>query len=45
LGTPIGALDMLIAAHAASRGLVLLTRNLKEFKHVPGLKSEDWTKG
>jgi tRNA(fMet)-specific endonuclease VapC len=45
LGTPIGALDMLIAAHAASRGLVLLTRNLKEFKRVPGLKSEDWTKG
>lgn len=43
-GTPIGALDMLIAAHAVSRDLVLLTRNLKEFKRVPGLKAEDWTK-
>jgi tRNA(fMet)-specific endonuclease VapC len=44
-GTPIGALDMLIAAHAISNNLVLLTRNLKEFKRVPGLKAEDWTKG
>ena len=43
-GTPIGALDMLIAAQAASRGLTLLTRNLKEFKRVPELKAEDWTK-
>ena len=43
-GTPIGALDMLIAAHAVSRDLILLTRNLKEFKRVPGLKAEDWTK-
>lgn len=43
-GTPIGALDMLIAAHAVSRDLTVLTRNLKEFKRVPGLKSEDWTK-
>jgi tRNA(fMet)-specific endonuclease VapC len=41
-GTPIGALDMLIAAHALSQNLVLLTRNLKEFKRVPGLKAEDW---
>jgi tRNA(fMet)-specific endonuclease VapC len=44
-GTPIGALDTLIAAHALSRDLNLLTRNLKEFKRVPGLKAEDWTKG
>ena len=43
-GTPIGALDMLIAAHAISSDLILLTRNLKEFKRVPGLKVEDWTK-
>jgi tRNA(fMet)-specific endonuclease VapC len=43
-GTPIGALDTLIAAHALSRNLVLLTHNLKEFKRVPGLKVEDWTK-
>jgi len=45
IGTPIGALDMLIAAHAVSRDLVLLTHNLKEFKRVPGLKAEDWTRG
>jgi tRNA(fMet)-specific endonuclease VapC len=44
LGTPIGALDTLIAAHAMSRDLTLVTRNLKEFKRVPGLKAEDWTK-
>lgn len=43
-GTPIGALDTLIAAHALSRNLTLLTHNLKEFKRVPGLKVEDWTK-
>jgi len=43
-GTPIGSLDMLIAAHAVSRDLVLLTHNLKEFKRVPTLKAEDWTK-
>jgi tRNA(fMet)-specific endonuclease VapC len=44
-GKPIGALDRLIAAHAASRDLVLLTGNLKEFKRVPGLKAEDWSPG
>jgi tRNA(fMet)-specific endonuclease VapC len=43
-GTPIGALDMLIAAQALSRDLVLLTHNLKEFKRVPGLTVEDWTR-
>jgi tRNA(fMet)-specific endonuclease VapC len=43
-GTPIGSLDMLIAGHALSRNLILLTHNLKEFKRVPGLKAEDWTK-
>ena len=44
-GTPIGALDTLIAAQAVSCDLTLLTRNLREFKRVPGLKAEDWTKG
>jgi tRNA(fMet)-specific endonuclease VapC len=43
-GTPIGALDTLIAAQAVSRDLVLLTRNLKEFRRVPELRAEDWTK-
>jgi tRNA(fMet)-specific endonuclease VapC len=43
-GTPIGALDMLIAAHALSRDLILVTRNTKEFRRVAGLKCEDWTR-
>ena len=42
LGTPIGPLDALIAAHALSRGLVLATNNTREFSRVPGLKVEDW---
>ena len=43
-GTPIGAMDMLIAAQALSRNLILLTGNLREFQRVPGLAAEDWTK-
>lgn len=41
-GTPIGSHDLLIAAHARSRGLTLVTHNLREFARVPGLKVEDW---
>lgn len=41
-GTPIGSHDMLIPAHARSRGLTLVTHNLREFQRVPGLKVEDW---
>jgi tRNA(fMet)-specific endonuclease VapC len=41
-GTPIGALDMLIAAHALSAGCVLVTNNEKEFRRVPDLKIENW---
>jgi tRNA(fMet)-specific endonuclease VapC len=41
-GTPIGLLDMLIAAHAKSLGLTLVTNNTKEFARVEGLKLEDW---
>jgi tRNA(fMet)-specific endonuclease VapC len=44
-GTPIGSLDMLIAAHALSCNPILLTHNLKGLKRVQGLKAEDWTKG
>jgi tRNA(fMet)-specific endonuclease VapC len=43
-GTPIGPLDNLIAAHAISQDLTLVTQNVKEFKRVPGLKVEDWTR-
>ncbi|MCC8189558.1 MAG: type II toxin-antitoxin system VapC family toxin [Planctomycetes bacterium] len=41
-GTPIGPLDMLIAAHAVSLGVTLVTNNLREFKRVPGLKCVNW---
>ncbi len=41
-GTPIGPLDMLIAAHALSLNLVLVTNNEKEFGRVPNLKIENW---
>ena len=41
-GTPIGAMDMLIAAHAVSVNAVLVTDNTKEFQRVPGLKLENW---
>lgn len=44
LGTPIGPFDILIAAHAISLGLVLVTNNEKEFKRVSGLKVENWAK-
>ena len=41
-GTPIGALDMMIAAHALSLNVKLVTNNTKEFKRVLGLELLDW---
>lgn len=41
-GTPIGAMDLMIAAHALSLNLKLITHNLKEFQRVPGLQTESW---
>jgi tRNA(fMet)-specific endonuclease VapC len=41
-GTPIGALDTLIAAHAKSLDLTLVTNNTHEFRRVSGLSIEDW---
>lgn len=41
-GTPIGSHDLLIGAHARSLGLTVVTRNLREFERIPGLKAEDW---
>lgn len=43
-GRPIGPMDMLIAGHAKSEGLVLVTNNTKEFRRVEGLMVEDWTR-
>jgi len=42
LGHPIGAMDMLIAAHAVHEGATLVTRNRGEFERVAGLKVETW---
>jgi tRNA(fMet)-specific endonuclease VapC len=42
-GAPIGPLDTLIAAHARSAGLILVTQNTREFQRVPDLRVEDWT--
>jgi tRNA(fMet)-specific endonuclease VapC len=41
-GTPIGAMDMLIAAHALSLRLTLVTNNTREFARVQGLSVENW---
>ena len=41
-GTLIGLMDMLIAAHAKSKGLVIVTNNVREFERVEGLKLENW---
>jgi len=41
-GAPIGAYDLLIAGHARSLGLVVVTGNLREFDRVEGLRAEDW---
>ncbi len=41
-GTPIGPMDTLIAGHAKSRGLILVTNNTREFNRVVGLTVEDW---
>lgn len=43
-GTPIGPLDTLIASHAKSLNLTLVTNNEKEFERIPDLKIENWSK-
>jgi tRNA(fMet)-specific endonuclease VapC len=41
-GTPIGPNDLMIASIALTNGLVLITRNVREFGRVAGLRTEDW---
>ena len=41
-GTPIGNMDLMIAAHALSQKCTLVSNNLREFKRVQGLKYENW---
>jgi tRNA(fMet)-specific endonuclease VapC len=43
-GTSIGPNDMLIAAHALALNCTLVTANEAEFRQVPGLRVENWTK-
>ena len=42
-GSPIGNLDLMIAAHAMAAGVVLVTHD-HVFRRVKGLKVEDWSK-
>lgn len=44
-GRPIGPYDMMIAAQALSRGLVLVTDNVGEFGRVEGIRLENWRNG
>jgi len=41
-GTPAGSYDMLIAGHARSEGLTVVTNNLREFERMPGVRAENW---
>lgn len=41
-GMQIGPYDQMIAGHARSRGLVVVTNNMREFQRVAGLRCEDW---
>lgn len=41
-GSPIGPMDLLIAATALEQGAVLVTHNVKEFGRIRGLRVEDW---
>ena len=41
-GATIGPFDTLIAGHARSRSLIVVTGNIREFSRVEGLRCEDW---
>ncbi|NET11643.1 MAG: type II toxin-antitoxin system VapC family toxin [Okeania sp. SIO1H6] len=41
-GTPIGGNDLLIAAHALTLNLTVITANVSEFSRIPNLKVENW---
>jgi tRNA(fMet)-specific endonuclease VapC len=41
----LGSMDLKIAAVAISRGAILLSRNLGDFRQIPGLIVQDWTQG
>lgn len=41
-GEPIGAFDTLVAAHALTLGLTVVTNNTRHFSRVPGLAVANW---
>lgn len=41
-GTPIGAMDLMIGAHALSQNLTIVTNNVREFNRIPKLVVVDW---
>lgn len=41
-GAPIGPYDQMIAGHARSQGLIVVTNNAREFDRVSGLRTENW---
>lgn len=41
-GIPIGSMDVLIAAHALSLGLIVVTHNTRHFARIPNIQLEDW---
>lgn len=43
-GKPIGPLDLMIGSHALSLGATLITNNIGEFRRIPHLRCEDWTR-
>lgn len=42
MGRPIGPYDEMIAGHARSQGLILVTNNIKQFEVVPGIRLDNW---
>ena len=41
-GTPVGGMDLMIAAHAMAEDSAVITNNAREFHRVPGLAVEEW---
>lgn len=42
VGKPLGAMDMLIAAHALAEDSAIITNNAREFHRIPGLALQEW---
>ena len=40
----VRTMDLRIAATVLDRGAILVTRNVRDFEHIPGLRIEDWSK-